>query len=484
MLAKKTAIGGILLVGSRLITRLIDLVTLLILAHLLQPNDFGLVAIAMTAIIITEAVLEMPVNQALLRLSAITDAQYDTAFTISLIRGITLATIVVILSVFYAYFYNDFRLIPLMSALSIAPVSRGIISPRMAHFQKNMNFYRDFVIEVSGKAFAFIFAVSIAYFTRSYWAIAVSTIISPVISASISYFLAPHRIKISLSEHKVFSRFVGWLSVAQIIRTVNWQFEQLLLGKLMVPTQLGFYTNANNMANIPVAAMFGPIMRPLLSAFSQLQNDKERLTRSYQIASAAIITIGLPIVVGESLLAEPAIKLLLGAKWLGAVTMLQWLSISLIPSMLAQPTDALFMSVGNTKFSFRRYLLEFCFKIPICLIGGIYFGFYGVIVSRFVAETIAAGYCVFSVSKLLNLSIGKQFFVLWKAFVSVMVMCIPVLLCLKYIPYGFGMLTCAMFSGAAAYVFTILILWVVSGKPAGIETMIMRIGPIAFPHKT
>jgi O-antigen/teichoic acid export membrane protein len=81
VLGRRTAVGGTWMVGARLVSRVIDLATMLVLAHILLPKDFGLVAIAMTVIYIIEAALELPVSQALVRLQVIEPAHYDTAFS-------------------------------------------------------------------------------------------------------------------------------------------------------------------------------------------------------------------------------------------------------------------------------------------------------------------------------------------------------------------------------------------------------------------
>ncbi|OYV32903.1 MAG: hypothetical protein B7Z80_25595, partial [Rhodospirillales bacterium 20-64-7] len=82
-LGRKTALGSMLLVGARFVSRVFDLVTMLVLARLLEPSDFGLVAIAGSVVAIADATLDLPINQALIRLTHITDAHYDTAFTLS-----------------------------------------------------------------------------------------------------------------------------------------------------------------------------------------------------------------------------------------------------------------------------------------------------------------------------------------------------------------------------------------------------------------
>ena len=219
----QTGISSTWTIGARLISRIIALVTMIMLAHILHPEDFGLVAIAMTVIFIVEAALELPVSQALVRLDVIRLEHYDTAFTLGLLRGLLLTVIVCLISFPFARFYGDSRLIPLVCVLSIAPASRSLISPKLASFAKSFNFVPDFTMEFFGKLSAFAVAISLALFTRSYWAVAAGTLVTPVVSTLISYYVAPYRPRISLKELPAFSGFLGWITAAQIVGAVNWQ---------------------------------------------------------------------------------------------------------------------------------------------------------------------------------------------------------------------------------------------------------------------
>ena len=118
------------MVFARLISRVIDLAVMLVLARLLSPADFGLVAIAMIVVLITEAALELPLSQALVRLPIIHPAYYDTAFTLSLLRGLLLCIIICAFAFPFAHFYKHSGLVPLICALSIAPAAQRISSTR------------------------------------------------------------------------------------------------------------------------------------------------------------------------------------------------------------------------------------------------------------------------------------------------------------------------------------------------------------------
>ncbi|MGD0107612.1 MAG: oligosaccharide flippase family protein [Rhodopila sp.] len=448
---------------------------------ILAPTDFGLVAIAMSVVSVMESALDMPVNQALLQLQTITGPQYDTAFTLSLMRGLVLSLLVLLIAWPFAQFYSDDRLKLLVCFLSLAPTARGLISPRLAEFQKGLSFWRDFALELGGKLTAFAVGVTVALITGSYWSIAAGMVIFPLAGTIGSYILAPYRPRLSLSALGLFTGFIGWMSVAQIVGALNWQFERLLLGKLTTATRLGLFTASSDVASIPFMAFFGPVIRPLLAAFSHIRDDPKRLGQSYLSASNAIVAVGLPVLVGESLVADPIVRLILGEKWLGAISLVHWLALSLIPALLALPAAPLVMSFGQTRMFLFRSFIELGVKFPIALIGAIEFGFPGIIAARLVSELVASSYSIIVVRRFTGLSALDQILVSWRCAVATAVMVPPVLLCLRLVGSGTGpvhaafSLFCVGATGAAVYVSVIGLLWLMSGRPAGVEAMAVRV---------
>jgi O-antigen/teichoic acid export membrane protein len=480
MIARQTALGGMLMVGARLATRVIDLATMLVLARLLRPTDFGLVAIAASAVLVIESALELPLNQALVRLEVISRAHYDTAFTLALLRASVLTAIILLIAWPFAWFYEDARLLPLVCVLAVGASARALTSPCLAEFQKTMSFWRDFVLELSGKAVGFAVGITTALVTGSYWSIAAGAVAYPLTSVIASYCFAPYRPRLDLSELPAFKGFLGWMSAAQMINALNWQSERLLLGKLQPTAALGLFTTASDISQMPVLALFGPLTRPLLAAFSLVRNDRPRLARSYQIVSSAIVTIGLPILVGECLLAEPAIRLVLGENWLAAAPLLQWLSLSMIPALVALGAIPLVMAFGDTKVFLKRNLLESCVKIPIVIVGGVMYGFVGIAVARVASESAAALFCIYQVRRLVGLSVREQLLGPWRSFVAVLVMAPPVILCARHLEHLQGIpgdtlqsatgLVASVAIGAVTYGAAMIGLWLLSGRPQSIES--------------
>ncbi len=475
---QQTALGGTWMVGARLISRVIDLGTMLVLAHILSPKDFGLVAIAMAVIYIVEAALELPLSQALVRLPHITEAHYDTAFTLSVMRGGIVTVLVGLIGLPFSRIYGDHRLLPLVAVLSLAPVARGMVSPRLAKFSRGLDFSPDFTMEFAGKLVAFLVAVGLAITTKSYWAIAAGTVAAPTVGAITSYVLAPYRPRLSLAAMSAFSGFLGWITAAQIVSAFNWQADRMLLGKLSSRAELGLFAAANDTSNIPVMALLGPMLRPLLTAFSLLRHDTKRLLSSYQSSASAMLALGLPILVGESLIAYPAVRLLFGEKWMGSAPLLRWLAISLIPSLFAAPLGSLVMAFGKTQLFFRRNLLEICIKLPLVVIGAIKIGFMGVVIARCVSETLTVIYSMYLVRNLIGLSIRQQLIAPWRSMAAAGAMAVVVVIALPRFTLSAHTLPLALTTigaallGAVTYASSLWALWYFSGRPAGLESML------------
>jgi PST family polysaccharide transporter len=480
MLAHKAAFSGTLMVAARLISRVIDLFTMLILARLLSPVDFGLVAIAMTVVLILESALELPLSQALVRLPEIKESYYDTAFTLGLLRGALLCIAVCVIAVPFASFYHHPALVPLIQVLSIAPAARGLLNPKLARFAKELNFKYEFRFELIGKLAAFAVGVIAALITHSYWSIALGTVAAPVVIALQSYILFPFRPKLTLKDWRIFSDFLGWISLSQIVLAINWQSDQLLLGKIMRPAQLGLFSTANNVTNIPMAALFSPILRPLLSAFTVARESPERLRSSYQSAAAAVVTIGLPLLVGQSFVAGPTVRLLLGSKWLGAIPFVHWLALSLLPMMFGILVTPLGMALNETKQLAWRNIFQMCIKLPLVIAGALMFGFAGVIGARLIAEAVTAVYCMLVVRRIIGASLTSQIMYCHRGILSVLAMAAVLAAVTPWLDWGDSVwmqaaqLGVTATLGAASYAGCLLALWSFEGRPHGIEAIGLR----------
>jgi O-antigen/teichoic acid export membrane protein len=479
-ISARTGSGAAWLIGSRFAARGVDLATLAILARLLDPAAFGLVAIAMTLLLIVEAVFELPILQALVRIEVLDRGHFDTAFTLGVVRGGVLAATMAVCAWPFALIYGDGRLAPLICVLALAPAMRGVVSPRMAIFARQINFRRDFVIEIAGKIAALVIAAGVAFSTHSYWAIVAGTVATPTVTAGVSFGFAPYRPRLSLAHWPAFRAFLGWSSAAQVLSAISWQCDRLILGHLVSPTGLGRYALASDLAAIPDTALVVPIGRPLMAAFALIRDDEARLRQAYLKASTTIVLLGLPLCLGLSLLADPIVRLLLGGKWLATIPLLHWLPLASVPMMIVAPFAGFAMAEGRTDILFRQKLVEAGVKIPAIALAAMMFGIDGVIAVRIGTNVALAILTMALIRQIGGVPVGQQLRGVARPFVSVGAMSIviaaavPGLEAMASSPRLAVALAATVIVGALVYWISGVVLWRRAGRPDSIEAQIIQ----------
>lgn len=472
-LGERAVRGAIWAIGARLSARAVDFATLLLLAHLLSPADFGLVAIAMTLITLIEAVLELPLHTAIFRLDDIRPAHYDTAFTLGVLRGLVVTVATTLIAFPFSKVYHDDRLFMLICALGVAPAARSLSSPRIALITKELKASPLFTIEVGGKVAASILACTFALTTHSYWAIAIGTITAPVVMSLLTYLFAPYRPRLSLAEWPSFSGFLGWSSAGQFLAALNWQADRLILGRLISRPELGRYSIAGDLSSLPSQAIVKPVIGIFTPTLTNLQRDRDRIASAYLKCASTLSYIALPIAVGSSFVATPLIAVLLGPKWVEAADILRVVSLLTIPFIIIAPYTGLYLAMGETRLFFRQNLIELTTKIPMMLGGALVYGIWGVIAAVAASTVIQTVVITRSVRTLTGLTPLAQLMAGWRACASALAMIAAIAL-INLIPAKATLMPAlSLFvdvaTGAAVYVLAVVGLWLGTGRPDGIE---------------
>jgi O-antigen/teichoic acid export membrane protein len=429
MLSKKTILGAGWLISSRMGGRLVDVVTVLILARILTPADFGLMALAMTLISVVDTVLEVPLIQALIRLKHIAKSHLDTAFTIGILRGFVLSIIVVGAAWPFSLIFHDSRLIVLVAILAIGPISRSLYSPSMVGFARQMSFRPAFTAEIIGKILASATAILVVHLGGGYWAIAASSVLSSLLTTLISYLLAPYRPVLSLSEVSEFSTFLGWFSSAQVVSAVSWQFDRALLGYFVTKPELGQYSMATDLAVLPTQSLIGPAMTPVMAAFSVIKDDRQRLGKAYLKASRFTMMLAVPVCIGMSLTSDLIVHVLLGgAKWNETAVYLQWLALATALTAYHNPLFSLALALNRPSAIFRLNAIELFFRIVLISIGLYFYSLMGAVAARGIVSIIMFVAALATARTLIGISMAVEVRNLWKVGASCAAMAFLVLL--------------------------------------------------------
>lgn len=475
-LSIRTAKAGSWLVAGKFVSKLIDFLTLVILARLLTPADFGLVAMAMVPIFVIEALMELPLAAALIRVPAPTKAMFDTAFTLALLRAAAVLGAAATISWPLSLFYGEPKLVPLICALALAPTLRGLVSPRMTLYAKRLDFSREFIIDVTSKAASLVVASSAAVATNSYWALPAGSVTTCAILLVLSYRFAPFKPTLTLSEWHRFSSITKWNTFSQFIETANWQLDRLLLPKFVDTATFGRYATASNIASIPDQAVTSPSYRPLLSAFSAIRSD-EALRAAYGKATALTVVALAPVLLNLALQADLAIHLVLGDKWKSAAAYLYWIALLNILWVPFAPLRALAAARDRMHIVAVAVLVEFVVKIPMLLVAIPAWGVNGVFVSQFVAGLLVVAVSMWNVYQLVGMSPHTQFLYLLRPLAAIVPMAASISWISQYRPtdgwfFEFAWFVAVFVGSTAIYLLSVLLMAHVSKPKHGAEDVI------------
>lgn len=467
--------GAAWIAATRLVMSLLGLASMLILARILTPADFGLVAIAMTASQIVLALTELSLSQALVQHRNPLEVHYHTAFTLNLLRAAIVALIVIAISGPAATFYGEPRLAPLLVVVGASTLVTGLINPKLVVFSRNLVFWQDFVLRGSDKAVGFVVALVVAFVWRSYWALVIGVIAGQFTSLILSYVLIPYRPNVRLSEWRGLMSFSVWLTLGQAVNTLNWRLDQLVVGYLLGSAQLGYYTVGDRLAVLPTREVTAPLVQAAFPGFTKLVDDPDRLRRGYQRVQSVLTAAALPIGVGFAVVAEPLVLLAMGPEWRPAAIVIQFLASIFAIQTLASTVQPLALALGETRVLFWRSLITLSIRVPLIIAGLIMGGLVGLLWARCASGIIAIWINMILVRQLAGLSVREQIAVNIRSLVSVAIMALSVYL----IGYAFGLneaevslfaKACAMIAGGVViYPAVLWLLWRLAGYPQGPE---------------
>jgi O-antigen/teichoic acid export membrane protein len=409
MSGQNVARAGLQTVTGRLIGKLIDFGSLLILAQLLLPVDFGLIALSMTAVLLIEALTEVPLTQPILRAADPTPDYYDTSFTLGVMRASVLAIVVIALAWPVGAFYEEPRLPLLIVVLTLAPIMRSLISPRMADFARIYNMWPDMTINLMGKAGGFFIVLCVAVTTRSYWAIALGTISTPLIMTMMSYIKAPYRPRLSLARWHDFADIVGWHSLNQLFSAISFQIDRILLGRTLSTDVLGRYAMASDLAGVPIQGVLSPLMTPLTVAMTKATTPEQQQRAWVRMLNTLLCLMG-AILLGISTLAGPIVQFLLGETWREAAPILALLTLTGFPSVVGFALGPLAITLYRPRLITQRTMIDVAVKVPLMLIGIAWFGLWGAIAARGIAGLAAMFFAFTAATQLIGLTFREQMY--------------------------------------------------------------------------
>jgi len=357
------------MIASRWAMRFVGLLSTIILARLLAPEDFGLIAMALIAYGLLETISYAGVDLALMRGGADSREHYDTAWTVQILQGLFIAICLASAAPFVAGYFAEPRAMAVMWWISVRAVIESLGNIGVVAFRKELDFAKEFRYLIYNKIIGFVTVVGAALVLRNYWALVIGSMVGAVMSVALSYRMHPYRPRPSLARIREIWGFSQGLVVSRIGSYLNRRCDEFVVGGAAGTTAMGSYHVATELATLPSNELVMPIRRAMFPTLSKIANEREAFVASVLSSFSAVAAMCLFTAFTLMSLAPEVVAVVLGGKWSDAVPLIRWLAVYGGFSALVLVLEVPLWVAGRTDITARQAWLELAAIVPAVLLG-------------------------------------------------------------------------------------------------------------------
>jgi O-antigen/teichoic acid export membrane protein len=433
---------------------ILQIVRQIFLARLLSPEAFGLMGLVLIATRALELFTAMGIGASLIhRQERVEDAR-NTAFTMQMLRGLILAIIILPVAPFAARFYSEPLLRDLMFVIAFVFVLDGATNINLVLLQKKLDFRTLTTYEMLVAVCGSVSVISLAFAFRSVWAMVIGNVVTAAVRVVLSYWLVPGLPTFRFDKQlagEIF-RYGRYITGFTVLAFFTSEIDNLFVGKLLGTEQLGLYTMAFILGNLPATAIAKTAAQVIFPAYSMLQNDPEALRRAYLTVLRTVAGMSIPAAAGLALLAPDVIHVVYGPKWIGASASLRILAILGAGRAIGILGGYLFNAVGRPNVPFYMNAAKLSIILLTIYPLTVAYGIEGAAVSVTMPQLLEPCVGILLVRRQLELPVGQVFAILGRITLASAAMMGAVALCRMWLPVtGPATLLALVAIGVAVY---------------------------------
>lgn len=362
----------------------------LILARLLLPSEFGLIAMIGIFMAVSSVLIGSGLGGSLIRTDNPTHVDYSTVFVFNLVGSVILYFLMFVAAPFISEFFKQPQLIEITRIYCIVFIINAFGAVQVTRLHKNLDFKTETKASLSSGFVSGITGVTLAYLGFGVMSLVWMSIVGSIVNVTMLWGQSGWKPSLIFDKQKFkyHFNFGSKLVASSLLDTVFTNAYVLIIGKFFNPTQLGFYNRADSMKQLPVTTLSSILNKVTFPIFAEIKNDDVRLKSVYKQIMKMVIFIIAPILALMAALGEPLLRFLFTEKWLPAVPYFQILCIAGV----LYPLHAYNLSILNVKGRSDLFLrLEVIKKIllTVVLLISFFFGIYGLLWGQVIFSCLA-----------------------------------------------------------------------------------------------
>ena len=465
-LTKKAVIGTAWSSMTTVGRQVLSIASVATVARLLGPGAYGVMAMANILMVFILNFKDLGTGSAIIQRPTISKAFLSSIFWINCCFGLVIAGLVCALSPLVAAFFKTPQLVPILCVLAISfwLTSCGITHNNL--LLREMRFRALAAADLSAALIAYLVALGFAYRGFGVWSLVFANVASSLTSV-IGYWIGARwrpAWEFAVSEVKSIARYSLNLSGFGIVNYFSRNADNIIVGKVLGQAALGDYQMAYNLMLTPIQNISSVVSQATFPAFARIQDNDERFRAAYTRSCMLIGLISFPVLAGLGVVADPMIRTLLGAKWIGAIRVFQILAPVGLAQSIYTTIGQIFMAKGRTDWLFRWGLVQTAILVASFLVG-IHWGVLGVATAyclTFLCITMVPAFLI--AFRLVGLKLSEFAFALLPQFIVTGSMTLLCWLWLRFLPMigirtPWILFVSTVILGATFYVLALLITW-------------------------
>jgi O-antigen/teichoic acid export membrane protein len=353
--------GAAWAVAMRWSVRALGFCNTLIMARLVMPADYGVVAMSMLVVGLVQTLLDTGTVMALLRKGELAPDEIDSAWTLRLLEFLGVALLIALAAYPATLYFNESRVFGALLILSACIAFQAFASVGHTLAVKELNFSAEFRLAVVCKFIGVISTILGGLFFGDYRALILGIASGYVSSTLMSYTVHPYRARWNTSRILEIWHVTKWLMFSSAANFVLRKGDELIASKLGGSQQFGLYNVGSDLGQMPTGEVGPALLKSFLPVLSTIQDDTLRTNQAVLKTIGAVNTLTMPIGIGFAALAVPFTDLLLGAKWAAAAPFVAVFAIVSIVQIALSPLTTLLILRGETKRQSMVVWIEFLF---------------------------------------------------------------------------------------------------------------------------
>ena len=371
------------------LSKALGLLTIAILAHILPPESFGLIALATLAIDYLSVMSDLGLGAALIQQRGNIDEASNTVFTFNLLTGLLLTFFTALAAPYIGNFFHEPQVIPVLRWLGLTFTIKALGAVHNIRLRRTLNFRKKLIPDIGNTLIKGFISIGLALSGLGVWSLVIGQLVGAGIASTLLWVIVPWRPHLAIKREITGKLFRYGLTVMadNTLSILGDSFDYFIIGRVFNTVALGVYTLAYRLPEILVINILWVMTAVLFPAFSEIQTQAEKLRENFLAVIRYVELVITPICLGLFIAADPIIRVIFGEQWLEAIPIMRILSIYALIFSIGFHVGDIYKAIGRPDILLKVAIPVFIVRIILLWIGAQY-SLIGVAIAHLVAGIV------------------------------------------------------------------------------------------------